>query len=641
MKNRRFTISNKMLLGFILLISIFAANAAYSILTIGKSDQIIQHNRQVVDPSVNSLNEFRYMVTQSKMLTTNWVYMFGNTDDQEKLQNLHRFEYPILRQRIKELAANWTDAEQQAELASILQDFEQALTIQKEEIMDNLASFEDYEDSMVKFMAEDNLSSVILPQLEEVEERLETLANAKMEEKTLADEKQISSFKQLSLFTIILACVVIVIGLLVAFIITRSITRPIAIVKEIVQQLGQGILPEDKKRKFSRDEIGEMAEAVEKLVAGLRSTSSFAENIGKGNYGASFQPLSQEDVLGNALINMRDNLQKVSQEDKRRNWATEGLAQFGDVLRKSNDNINGLSDIIIANLVKYLQANQGGIYIVNEENKQDEYLEMAACYAWDKKKYVEQKIYPGDGLTGQAWIEKDTILITDIPEEYVSITSGLGEASPKSILIVPLMVNEQVYGLIEIASFNDFEQHELDFVEKIAESIASTLSSVKVNERTQKLLEESTELTEQMRAQEEEMRQNMEELQATQEEMQRSQHDQQEKENIFDSTNMLLELDTQFNITIVNNVALKTLGYQESYMQDKPFASLLSSQEKLAEAKAALEKGSTWSGVMYFKHKKGHPLVVQVSAGRLQDPFSKQAKYMIFAANITEALESK
>lgn len=641
MKNRRFTIGNKILLSFLLLITIFAANAGYSILTINNSDQIIRQNREVVDPSVNSLIEFRHMVTRSKMLVTNWVYMFGNTGDQAKLDSLHRYEYPALRERISELASNWADTTQQAEMESVLTSFDKALKTQKEEIMNNLTSFEDYEDSMVKFLAEDNLSSLILPQLEAVESRLEGLAQAKMAEKVQADERQIASFDQLSLFTIILGISVIVIGLIVAFIITRSITRPIATIKEVVQKLGQGILPEEKNLKFSRDEIGEMAEAVEKLVAGLRSTSHFAENIGKGNYRADYAPLSQEDVLGNALIEMRNNLQRVAEQDKRRNWATEGLAKFGDILRKNNDNINALSDIIISHLVKYLKANQGGIYIVNEENQSDAFLEMAACYAWDKKKYVEQKVYPGDGLTGQAWIEKDTIYLTDIPDNYITITSGLGQANPTSILIVPLKVNDEVYGLIEIASFNLFADYEIEFVEKMAESIASTLSSVKINERTQRLLEESTELTEQMRAQEEEMRQNMEELQATQEEMQRNQHDRLEKENIISETNIMLELSNQFNISLVNGIATQELGYQESEFRNMPFSTLVFSPEKLAQAKTALENGNSWRGVMRFKHKKGQDIMVQVTAGRLQDPFTNSVKYLIFAANITEVLEIK
>ena len=137
---------------------------------------------------------------------------------------------------------------------------------------------------------------------------------------------------------------------------------------------------------------------------------------------------------------------------------------------------------------------------------------MKSCYAWDKKKFLNHKIYKGEGLAGQAWQEGDIVYLTEVPQNYIKITSGLGDANPTSVLIVPLKVNDQIFGVVEIASFNLFQDFEMEFVQKIAESIASTISSVKVNARTQLLLEESQEMTEQMRAQEEEMRQNMEEL---------------------------------------------------------------------------------------------------------------------------------
>jgi transcriptional regulator with GAF, ATPase, and Fis domain len=203
--------------------------------------------------------------------------------------------------------------------------------------------------------------------------------------------------------------------------------------------------------------------------------------------------LSDSDVLGNALINMRDNLARVADEDKKRNWATEGLAKFGEILRTNTNDLSKLTDEIILSLVKYLKANQGAIYIVDDDQDSSEEptMSMKACYAWDKKKFLNHQIHKGEGLAGQAWQEGDIIYLTDVPQNYVRITSGLGDANPTSVLIVPLKVNDQIFGVVEIASFGDIKDFEMEFVQKIAESIASTISSVKINARTQRLLEES------------------------------------------------------------------------------------------------------------------------------------------------------
>ena len=229
--------------------------------------------------------------------------------------------------------------------------------------------------------------------------------------------------------------------------------------------------------------------AMDNLVAGLKGTSLFAENIGNGKYNTEFKPLSEHDVLGNALINMRDNLSKVAEDDKKRNWATEGMAKFGEILRTNTNDLGKLAEEIIGNLVKYLKANQGALYIIDDTDAGEEAtMSMKACYAWDKKKFLNHKIYKGEGLAGQSWQEGDIVYLTEVPQSYVKITSGLGDANPTSVLIVPLKVNDQIFGVVEIASFSLFHDFEIEFVQKIAESIASTISSVKINARTQHLV---------------------------------------------------------------------------------------------------------------------------------------------------------
>jgi transcriptional regulator with GAF, ATPase, and Fis domain len=136
----------------------------------------------------------------------------------------------------------------------------------------------------------------------------------------------------------------------------------------------------------------------------------------------------------------------------------------------------------------------------------------------------------GQGLAGQCALEKETIYLAEVPADYVHITSGLGQAPPRTILVVPLLHNGDVYGVLEMASFQAFAPHQVAFVEKVAESIAGALANIAVNDQTRRLLEQSQQLAESMKSQEEELRQNQEELQATQEEMRRRQEE-LEREN--------------------------------------------------------------------------------------------------------------
>jgi PAS domain S-box-containing protein len=171
--------------------------------------------------------------------------------------------------------------------------------------------------------------------------------------------------------------------------------------------------------------------------------------------------------------------------------------------------------------VKYTKSNQGGLFILNEDNESDQFLELMACYAFERKKYMTKKVVIGEGLIGQAYLEGDRMYLEEVPKEYITITSGLGGSNPNALLIVPLKINDKVYGVLELATFGKYHDYEIDLVEKLAESIASTISTVRVNESTRILLEKTQQQAEEMRAQEEEMRQNMEELEATQEEMRR------------------------------------------------------------------------------------------------------------------------
>jgi PAS domain S-box-containing protein len=287
---------------------------------------------------------------------------------------------------------------------------------------------------------------------------------------------------------------------------------------DLMFKLTQGEAP--KPVVVHEDELGVIIEAANKLSLNMQKASDFAQNIGNGNVDFQFQPIGEHDVIGNSLLHMRNKLKSINEDDKKRSWSSEGLAKFAIIMRQS-EGYEALSNTVISELVKYTEANQGGLFIVNRDSDQDIHIQLMASYAFERKKFLEKRIEIGEGLVGQCYQEGETIYLEEIPQRYVTITSGLGGANPSSLLIVPLKVNESVEGIIELAFFHRLSPHEIEFVEKVGEVIASEISKSRISDRTKILLEASQQQALVLKEQEEEMRQNMEEVQATQEELQR------------------------------------------------------------------------------------------------------------------------
>ncbi|MFW5687879.1 MAG: GAF domain-containing protein [Bacteroidota bacterium] len=328
----------------------------------------------------------------------------------------------------------------------------------------------------------------------------------------------------------------IILAVVAYFYISKTIKKPLLNLIGLIEKISAGNVrvKTDSKILGKNDEIGQIALSMDKLQQGLKSKADFAIRIGEGKFDDTFTKSSEDDELGEALIQMQSSLkaareeeEKRKQEDKKRNWITEGQAKFADLLRQSYSDANELSYTIISTIVNYMGINQGGLFILNDENADDKFLELTACYAFDRRKFMEKRVDIGEGLAGTCFMEGQPIYLKEIPNDYIKITSGLGGENPSDLLLVPLKLNEDVFGVMELASFNPFEQHHIEFANKIGEIIASSISSLRINQRTTMLLEKSQQQAEEMRAQEEEMRQNMEELHATQEAMA-----EKERENI-------------------------------------------------------------------------------------------------------------
>jgi len=256
--------------------------------------------------------------------------------------------------------------------------------------------------------------------------------------------------------------------------------------------------------------------------------------------GQKYEPLNTlaDDSFMQAISKLKQHLDKLASEESdwkeqelKRNWMNQGVAKFSDIMRQSNRSMGEIANELLRQLIKYTDCNQGGIFV--RENTDDEFLTMIASYAYDRQKFPDKKCSLEDGLIAAVYHEKAPLFMTDIPEEYLAIRSGMGEASPRCLFLVPLICDENVLGIIELASFNVLDEHKQKFIEKIAESFASTLSASHLNNTTVKLLEKAQKQAEQLKTQEEELRQSIEEMQTQQEEMETKQHELEESENLM------------------------------------------------------------------------------------------------------------
>jgi methyl-accepting chemotaxis protein len=364
---------------------------------------------------------------------------------------------------------------------------------------------------------------------------------------------------------------------IIILIIARSITRPVVRITEILKEISLGNI--DNSLKYQNrynDEITDMADSLNKLIDGLNSTAVFAKKIGEGNLDIDHQLLSKKDFLGKSLVNMRQSLkeakefeEKKREADRKQAWVSQGLGKFSEILRQDNDDMQKFSNNIVRNLCDYMEIEQSAIFIVEEEDNKI-YYDLKSVYAFGSTKLIDKRIYEGEELIGRSINEKRTIHLQNTPNSFVNITTGKSEDEPpKHLLIVPMLMNDIPYGVLELMSVEPFEEYKVRFTENVAESIAATVSSVKTNIRTAQLLKQSEELKDELSQQEEEMRQNLEEMQATQEEAQKRESELTSIKNTLQSTLMMAEYDLEGRILRINELLAEVYGYTPDNMVGK------------------------------------------------------------------------
>ncbi len=362
-----------------------------------------------------------------------------------------------------------------------------------------------------------------------------------------------------------------------------------------------------------------------------------ANEIASGDLDTEVEVI-EGDLMGSALREMRNSLKQSADREKEEKFINVGIAEISEIIRNNEGNLDDLSFQVISYLVKYLKANQGAIFIRMEEEN-EEFLELKGCYAYDRKKFLEKRIAPGEGIVGQCYMEKEYVLLKEIPKGYINITSGLGEATPDFLIVVPVKTEQIIEGVIEIASFTEFEQFKIDFLLKVCENIASVIASAKINEQTKLLFEKSQEQTEMLRAQDEEMRQNMEELSATQEEMQRKTQEFETRFRALNESNLCFaEFDLEGNVISANQAFAHKIGRSEEESIGLNHSTLVNNQmtsSKFHEILSALNMGEKQEGAFDYSDRSGHSVTLQGSYVLLRDTGGQASSVVLYAMHLT------
>ena len=685
LKRFKTSIAYPIILGYAILVIISLGANFFSIRTINQTKNIDNKISEVYLPLFFELKEFGLMVEKSGKLTGNWIYQ-PNLDEKKVLSGILSTDYAKLKKSLEETAQKLENKQDVDDLNLLIADFDKVIE-QEKGVTGLLNADSCYHNDVLLEKCIGLQEKGIVPAIKDLIARTKVEVEKNDIQAMMTDARATKDKSYGNLFVLLIGSmlVLVVVSIGTSYISVTSITKPLNKSVEVIANLGNGKIISLEDLNDREDEIGKIISALKRLVVGLKEKIEFATEIGKGNYEQDFNLLSKEDGLGSALIDMRNSLVNNAKEEQKRNWATQGLAKFADILRTNDQGVAALGDSIISNLVKYLDANQGGLFVINDAEESDVHLELIACYAWNKKKYLKMRVDSGEGLVGQAWQENDTLLITEVPQNYVKITSGLGEANPNCFLIVPLTVNDVTYGVVEIASFKTFETYQIDFVKKLAESIASTLSTTKINERTKILLDQSQMQTEQKRAQEEEMRQNMEEMQATQEEMERKDRDtmqlleqarQQEEElkqnmeemkviheemnrkeihmlrtieektkearerdEVFSLNTILSESDATGKITYANDKLAQVSKYSNQEMMGKAhslFRHPDMPKELFKLMWDTIQSGKVFAGIVKNKAKDGTPYWVDATIMPVSDDKGKIVKYIGARYHLTD-----
>ncbi len=284
----------------------------------------------------------------------------------------------------------------------------------------------------------------------------------------------------------------------------QNMTKILKNISEVADGISQGDTSLEVPEQSEKDLL---AKSINQMIYKFDQATRQANEIAKGNYSIDIKPKSERDLLGKSLLLMTKNIREVMNKSQREDWIKTGQAELANAMR-GEKSVDELADQVISYIAKYTGAHVGVFYLADKARN----LSLAGSYAYQRRKNLSNKISVGEGIVGQSVKEKQAIIISDVPDDYISVNSGLGQAAPNNLMVSPLLLEGSVKGAIEIGRFGEFDDKAIELLERSNESIAMAINSAHDRVRMQDLLEEAQRSSEELQAQQEELRASNEEL---------------------------------------------------------------------------------------------------------------------------------
>ena len=249
------------------------------------------------------------------------------------------------------------------------------------------------------------------------------------------------------------------------------------------------------------------------LTVQVRSISEVASAVTKGDLTRTIRvdAKGELEALKDTINQMIANLKGTTLRNHEQDWLKSNLAKFTQMLQGQRDR-NAVANKVLSELSELVNARYGAFYLLEQPEKEEARLKLFAGYAHNNKRSINQQFLISEGLVGQCATDKERILLTNVPADYLQINSGIGSATPSALVILPVLFENNIKAVIELASFENFSPTHLDFLDQLTESIGIVLNNIETNTRTEELLSQSQSLANELKAQQEELRRANDEL---------------------------------------------------------------------------------------------------------------------------------